>query len=442
MNFELKIGDEDSTRYGRACRLVIEAGTLAVRDYVLNNLNPPRADGLPATLRALRELFDKLRRDSIITLDQFQVLYPPSGTDVRTEDLDLTMWVMLVRNATTASDKSVKRMKGLAPNNEQLVRDHVFKIRNARNVLFHKARHELDETEFDQIWLDVSAAILYLRRITPGERDVNYAYVLEQLKKGDLDQRSTTNSVFLVQKQSLEELRRIALKEASRKRWTIVALIIHLVLALATIGGVLVAVLIVKRSCSTCIDNVEYIRTDGGIVMYMRRDGWGAVEPREERVPLKTPVQYVIISHTALLGRCTTTEKCCRDARKVQKFNMETSHFADIAYNGLIGNNGIILDGRGFDVQAATAYGWNSQSLGFAFMGMFIRDVPGEEALAALQNFLGYLVTRNKLRSDYIIYGLCQVRPFPLSPGARLYREIQTWPHWVRTLCPVYMEES
>ena len=112
----------------------------------------------------------------------FQVLYPPSGTDVRTEDLDLTMWVMLVRNATTASDKSVKRMKGLAPNNEQLVRDHVFKIRNARNVLFHKARHELDETEFDQIWLDVSAAILYLRRITPGERDVNYAYVLEQLK--------------------------------------------------------------------------------------------------------------------------------------------------------------------------------------------------------------------------------------------------------------------
>ena len=73
MNFELKIGDEDSTRYGRACRLVIEAGTLAVRDYVLNNLNPPRADGLPATLRALRELFDKLRRDSIITLDQFQV---------------------------------------------------------------------------------------------------------------------------------------------------------------------------------------------------------------------------------------------------------------------------------------------------------------------------------------------------------------------------------
>ena len=73
MNFELKLGDEASTRYGRACRLVIEAGTRSVKDFVLDNLNPPRAEGLPATLRALRELFDKLRRGSVITLDQFQV---------------------------------------------------------------------------------------------------------------------------------------------------------------------------------------------------------------------------------------------------------------------------------------------------------------------------------------------------------------------------------
>lgn len=64
---------------------------------------------------------------------------------------------------------------------------------------------------------------------------------------------------------------------------------------------------------------------DGGIVKYLRRVGWGAIEPREKRVQLKTPVKYVIISHTALLGRCTTTDDCCRDARKVQKFNMEKS---------------------------------------------------------------------------------------------------------------------
>ena len=68
--------------------------------------------------------------------------------------------------------------------------------------------------------------------------------------------------MFLVQKQSLEELRTIALKEASRKRWTLVALVIHLLLAVATIGGVLIAVLVFSaKGCKTCTDDVEYIQT-------------------------------------------------------------------------------------------------------------------------------------------------------------------------------------
>ena len=85
------------------------------------------------------------------------------------------------------------------------------------------------------------------------------------LQNGDLDQQSTANSVFLVQKQTLEELRRIAIKDASRRQWTLVALVLHLVLAVATIGGVLVAVLVYARhnagDCNTCADNVEYIST-------------------------------------------------------------------------------------------------------------------------------------------------------------------------------------
>ena len=60
-------------------------------------------------------------------------------------------------------------------------------------------------------------------------------------------------------------------------------------------------------------------------MMHLPRRGWSAVEPREEPVRLVTPVRYVIISHTALLGRCATTDDCCRDARKVQQFNIETS---------------------------------------------------------------------------------------------------------------------
>ena len=48
------------------------------------------------------------------------------------------------------------------------------------------------------------------------------------------------------------------------------ALVLHLVLAVATIGGVLVAVLVYTRrdtgdDCKTCADNVEYISTSMGL---------------------------------------------------------------------------------------------------------------------------------------------------------------------------------
>ena len=98
------------------------------------------------------------------------------------DDLDLTMWVVLVRNATTASDKSMKRVKSLAPDNEQTARSHVFKIRDARNKLFHKSRHELDEVECEQIWWDVTAAILYLGRVTPSVQHIDKKTELELLK--------------------------------------------------------------------------------------------------------------------------------------------------------------------------------------------------------------------------------------------------------------------
>ena len=96
---------EASTRYGRACRLVVEEGTRSVREFVLANLNPRRRDGLSATLKPLRELFLKLKAKSTISDEQFAVLYPSHGDPINEDDIDLTLWVLLMRNATFVSDK-------------------------------------------------------------------------------------------------------------------------------------------------------------------------------------------------------------------------------------------------------------------------------------------------------------------------------------------------
>ena len=147
------MADRDaSTRYGRACRLVVEEGTRSVRGFVLANLNPPRREGLSATLRSMRELSQKLNEKSTITDHQFDVLYPPYGHLINEDDIDLTFWVLLMRNATFVSDKAINKMASMVTDAERICRADVMCIKEARNFLFHKPRHELTEEEFDQLW--------------------------------------------------------------------------------------------------------------------------------------------------------------------------------------------------------------------------------------------------------------------------------------------------
>ncbi|KAI0229127.1 Peptidoglycan-recognition protein SB1 [Lamellibrachia satsuma] len=424
---------EASTRYGRACRLVVEEGTRSVREFVLANLNPRRRDGLSATLKPLCELFLKLKAKSTISDEQFAVLYPSHGDPINEDDIDLTLWVLLMRNATFVSDKAINKKSSTVTDADKTCRAAVLCIKEGRNTLFHKSRHELDEDEFDQLWWEVSNAITRLRRSVSGDYQEEREQVretLERLKTADLDQQSTERSIFKVQMQSLGEMRGIAVKDATRKRWTYGVLAMQILLTVAIIAGLAIAMWKYFEANQKCTKSIQYISTNGGLINFEPRSGWGARSASDPLKRLKTPVKYVIVSHTAVLARCQTTEKCCEDTDKVQYFNMHVSGFSDIAYNYLIGGSGVVLEGRGPDVWSAAARGWNNVSLTFAFMGLYERTLPSEEALRALQNFLGYLVTEGKLQNDYIIYGLCQVRPFSFSPGERVYREIQTWPHW------------
>jgi hypothetical protein len=44
-------------------------------------------------------------------------------------------------------------------------------------------------------------------------------------------------------------------------------------------------------------------------------------------------------------------------------------NFSDIAYNFLVGGDGKIYEGRGWDAEGAFARGFNKKSLGIAFIG-------------------------------------------------------------------------
>jgi N-acetylmuramoyl-L-alanine amidase len=50
---------------------------------------------------------------------------------------------------------------------------------------------------------------------------------------------------------------------------------------------------------------------------------------------------------------------------------MDRLNYSDIAYNFLVGGDGQVYEGRGWDIQDALAKNVNDISLGIAFIGMY-----------------------------------------------------------------------
>ncbi|XP_039497377.1 peptidoglycan-recognition protein LE [Drosophila santomea] len=158
------------------------------------------------------------------------------------------------------------------------------------------------------------------------------------------------------------------------------------------------------------------------------RSSWLAQRPMEDPLPLQLPVKYVVILHTAT----ESSEKRAinvRLIRDMQCFHIESRGWNDIAYNFLIGCDGNIYEGRGWQSVGAHTLGYNKISLGISFIGCFMKELPTTDALNMCRNLLARGVEDGHISTDYRLICHCQCNSTE-SPGRRLYEEIQTWPHF------------
>nr|ABC25065.1 peptidoglycan recognition protein LC [Glossina morsitans morsitans] len=158
------------------------------------------------------------------------------------------------------------------------------------------------------------------------------------------------------------------------------------------------------------------------------RKEWFARPHRDTVVPLNLPVERVIVSHTAS-DICKTLEACIYRLGFIQNFHMDSRDFGDIGYNFLLGSDGRVYEGRGWDLQGAHTKGYNSNSLGISFIGTFNTGVPNDAQLQAFRLLIDEALRLKKLVENYKLYGARQFAPTE-SPGLALYKLIQTWPHW------------
>ncbi|XP_032290489.1 peptidoglycan-recognition protein SC2 isoform X7 [Drosophila virilis] len=159
---------------------------------------------------------------------------------------------------------------------------------------------------------------------------------------------------------------------------------------------------------------------------------WGGRQPRKALTNLTLPVHRVIISHTAAEG-CESRDVCEARVRVVQNFHMDGWNWDHIGYNFLVGGDGMVYEGRGWDSQGAHTLGYNSDSIGISFIGTFIKIHPTDEQLQACKLLLEEGVRLKKLVPDYKLYGHRQLSATE-SPGEILYSIIQTWPHWTKKI--------
>lgn len=115
--------------------------------------------------------------------------------------------------------------------------------------------------------------------------------------------------------------------------------------------------------------------------------------------------------------------------RMIQNFHMKSLGFTDIAYNFLIGGDGQVYVGRGWQVQGQHVKGYGAVTISIAFIGTFISVAPKKKQLWAARRLMEEGVRLHKLDADYHIYAHRQLSATE-SPGEKLFGLMKLWPRW------------
>ncbi|KAK3609447.1 hypothetical protein CHS0354_020383 [Potamilus streckersoni] len=158
------------------------------------------------------------------------------------------------------------------------------------------------------------------------------------------------------------------------------------------------------------------------------RSEWGARAPTHPLIHLPATPKYFFIHHGAS-PPCHTKEDCIAKVRSTQAYHMDGRQYSDVGYSFLVGEDGNIYEGRGWDYIGGHTLHYNSVGLAVCFLGNFMDHVPNDAALNAVKQLIACGVANHKISNSYILHGHRDVGQ-TACPGTKLYDLIQSWPHY------------
>ncbi|CAD7092431.1 unnamed protein product [Hermetia illucens] len=130
------------------------------------------------------------------------------------------------------------------------------------------------------------------------------------------------------------------------------------------------------------------------------REEWGAKPPKTPTL-FNGPSPYVIIHHSYEPGACYTAKECQEAVQSIQELHQEVRGWSDVGYTFLIGGDGNVYEGRGFNVVGAHAPGYNDKSVGICLIGDWRTELPTEKMLEATHKLIEYGISSGYIVKDY-----------------------------------------
>lgn len=103
--------------------------------------------------------------------------------------------------------------------------------------------------------------------------------------------------------------------------------------------------------------------------------------------------------------------------------------WADVGYNFMIGEDGHVYEGRGWNNVGAHTYGWNRNSVSFAFLGNYNNKGPEARAIRSLKEMICWGLKNGKISTNYSLFGH-RDKSKTDSPGHYLYAIISKFDHF------------
>ncbi|KAH8378710.1 hypothetical protein KR009_000885 [Drosophila setifemur] len=168
----------------------------------------------------------------------------------------------------------------------------------------------------------------------------------------------------------------------------------------------------------------------GKILRFVDRQQWLA-QPAQKKLPrLQLPIGLVIVLPTNS-DNCTTQAACVFRVRLRQTYDIESVQEDDIAFNFLIGGDGNVYVGRGWDQVGAHMVGFNDKSLSLAYIGSFQTQKPSGKQLSVTRLLLERGVKLGKIAPNYKLTAASKLQPSQTDYKAdALYNSFANWTHW------------